>query len=196
MTVHVWKKNFKRGLRLDHPGALPVREDEMIHIEVDLNQAAYVYLLWLDGKGKITPLYPWHVKEEELIYDLQVPPPRLRPVRKVHSPWKVDLGWVADEARGFETILLLGRRTPWPAGRSLARFLDKDVPPGPLNGDPKEWAVLVFDRGMREGITESHEFRGPKKKVGQIDSPMLKFMARLEEEFELIRAVRFAHVGK
>jgi hypothetical protein len=198
LTVRVWTEDgtTKPGLRLDDPGALPVREDEMISVQAELNQAAYVYLLWLDGKGAVTALYPWHARDLELKQDLHVPPPALGPVRKVYSPYKADKGWIADEARGLETILLLARRTPWPAERSLARFLGNTVPAGPLNGDPKEWAVLVFDRGKKQGITELHSFRGPKKQAGAIDSPMLKFMARLEEEFELIRAVRFAHVGK
>jgi hypothetical protein len=38
--------------------------------------------------------------------------------------------------------------------------------------------------------------RGLGKKAQEIDEPLVQLMERLQEDFELIRAVRFAHDGK
>src|SRR5262249_28581501 len=62
LVVRLWdpKGQVKRGLRVEDPGALPVRSAEWVRLEGKLNQPAYVYLLWLDGRGEVTPLYPWN----------------------------------------------------------------------------------------------------------------------------------------
>jgi len=60
LTVRVWSKGDggKRGLKIDEPGALPLLPGDQVHLEARLNRAAYAYLLWLDGQGKVTLLYP------------------------------------------------------------------------------------------------------------------------------------------
>jgi serine/threonine protein kinase len=196
LIVRVWTKGTKekQGLRVEDFGALPVRPGEQIHVVARLNQPAYIYLLWIDGKGEVTPLYPWHDNNEELVHDLKVPPPRRPPAAEVDSPKKISGGYGLDDAAGLETVLLLARRTPLPADQSLARLLGK-VPAGELN-DPREVALLSHDSGRRGGHIDYSHNRGIKKKPEEIDAPMLQLMARLAGEFEVIRAVRFAHVGK
>jgi hypothetical protein len=196
LIVRVWTDGTreKQGVRVEDFGALPVRPNEKIHVYAGLNQPAYIYLLWLDGKGEVTPLYPWHDDNEELVHDLKVPPPRRPPVAEVHSPKKLSGGYRLDDAAGLETVLLLARRTPLPAEQSLARLLGK-IPAAELN-DPLEVALLSYDSGRRTGTIDWSKNRGIKKKPEEIDAPMLQLMARLAEQFEVIRAVRFAHVGK
>ena len=60
LTVRVWSKDNgrKRGLEVDEPGALPLLPGEQVHLEARLNQPAYSYLLWLDGQGHVSLLYP------------------------------------------------------------------------------------------------------------------------------------------
>jgi hypothetical protein len=57
-------------------------------------------------------------------------------------------------------------------------------------------ALLSHDSGRRGGHIDYSNNRGIKKKPEEIDAPMLQLMDRLAGEFEVIRAVRFAHVGK
>ena len=60
LTVRVWSRGEggKRGLKIDDPGALPLLAGELVHLEARLNQPAYPYLLWLDGQGHVSVLYP------------------------------------------------------------------------------------------------------------------------------------------
>jgi serine/threonine protein kinase len=196
LIVRVWTKGTreKQGLRVEEPGALPVCPGEQIHVQARLNQPAYIYLLWLDGKGEVTPLYPWHDNNEDLVHTLAVPPPRRSPVAEVDSPKALGKGYGLDDAAGLETVLLLARRTPFPGDQSLVRLLGK-VPAAELN-DPLEIALLSHNRGPRGGNIDWSRNRGIKKKPEEIDAPLLQLMARLAAEFEVIRAVRFAHLGK
>src|SRR5262245_46137857 len=47
------------SMRLDEPGALPVRTGGTMTAEVHFNQPACAYLVWLDCEGRVLPLYPW-----------------------------------------------------------------------------------------------------------------------------------------
>ena len=49
----------RRNLRLDQPGALPLKAGDRFRIEVKLNRPAYVYLFWLGSDGKVAPIHPW-----------------------------------------------------------------------------------------------------------------------------------------
>jgi hypothetical protein len=193
LIIRVWSPDgeTKPGLKVDEPGALPVREKDWIHVEVRLNQPAYVYVLWLESQGEVTALYPWN--DNEIVRAATVPPPRRPPARIVHSPQRVTRGWPADDKEGLETVLLLVRRTPLPADQSLRKLIG-EVPSAKLN-DPHELALLSLDRSQAVGKIAISENRGIKKKAEEIDAPMLQLMGRLRDEFELIRAVRFAHRG-
>ena len=53
LTVRVWTRgnSKKRGLKVgEDVGALPIRNGEQIHLEVRLNQRAYIYLIWLGSR--------------------------------------------------------------------------------------------------------------------------------------------------
>src|SRR5262249_12704090 len=50
----------KENVRIDEPGALPVRADDWMSVEVHYNQPAFTYLVWLDCQGQVVPLYPWN----------------------------------------------------------------------------------------------------------------------------------------
>ena len=45
-------------MKVDEPDALPLLPGEQVHLEARLNQPAYAYLLWLDGQGHVSLLYP------------------------------------------------------------------------------------------------------------------------------------------
>src|SRR5262249_55345595 len=149
LIVTIWSPDGKAkpGLKVEEPGALPVREKDLVHVEARLNQPAYVYLVWLESQGEVTPLYPWN--DDEIVRAVTVAPPLRRPARIVHSPARVTKGWPADDKEGLETVLLLARRTPLPADRRLVKLIG-EVPSSKLN-DPHELALLSLDRSRPLG---------------------------------------------
>ncbi|HEX8201175.1 MAG TPA: hypothetical protein VF590_11860, partial [Isosphaeraceae bacterium] len=178
----VWAPK-KPGLRVDEPGALPVRPDEKIHLEARLNRPAYVYLIWLTGRGEIDTLYPWDRPTGSL-------PARLIPTAVVESPPELDRGWPLEGSSGLETGLLLARSTPLPADVRLRDLLGP-VDPSPLR-DPLEVAVLGFGGQLAAPIIrESH--RGLGAEAERVDEPLLRLIERLRPHFEVVRAVRFAY---
>jgi hypothetical protein len=164
---------------------VPVRDGERVHLRAELIREAYVYLLWADAEGKADVYYPWNRETD----DLRVPPPPQAPRRVVESPPELDKGWAIEGAGGLETILLLARREPLPAGVKFDELL-AGLPRAPLR-DPREVAVLGFD-GDRP-LEPLHLFRGGSKTAKQIDDPLLRLLEKLRPHFEVIRAVRFAH---
>ena len=100
-----------------------MREDEQVQVEVKLNQPAHAYLLWIDGKGVTTPLYPWNDLKID-VESVAVKPPVVQ-AKIGASPSALDRGWPVDDTVGLDTILLLARREPLPDGADLARLLGK-----------------------------------------------------------------------
>jgi hypothetical protein len=113
----------------------------------------------------------------------------------VLNPNRVNKGWEVDDTPGLDTILLLARPEPWPAGRDLAALLGK-VPAAPLN-DPGEVVVRGWDGGRALTPAPALDLRrAPKKEAQEIDDQLVRLVGRLGGDFELIRAVRFAHVPR
>jgi predicted Ser/Thr protein kinase len=189
LTVRVWSEGEggKRGWTLGTPGAVPVRKGEMIHIEAQVNPPAYVYLLWLDNLGKVSPAYPWQN------WDFVKLPPEVRPVTKLHDPPELDRGWPVEGPSGLETIVMLARRTPLPPQTDLAALIGR-LPPSPLR-DEHEVAVRGFDRGQSVDAIDIGLHRGPARESRRIDEPLLQLLEKLRPRFEVIRAVRFAYQG-
>jgi serine/threonine-protein kinase len=189
LTVRVWSSGArgKHGLRVQDLGALPVRTGEQVHLEARLTEPAYVYLLWVDGKGEVDALYPWGRDQ-----DWKSPPPPAGPKQVVHSPAEVQEGWPIEGSGGLETVLLLARRTPLPADVKLAEVLGR-IPPAPLGPDLGEVVMRGFDREQPSVSEDMH--RRPGKQKQDIDDALLHLMGRLRPHFETIRAVQFAHQG-
>ncbi len=186
LVVRIWSmdKLGKRGLKVEEAGALPARNGEAFHVEARLSRPAHVYLVWLRGGGGIEPLYPWTGDE------LTGSPPEASPEPVVHSPPELDRGWKMDGPSGLETVLLLARATPLRGEVPLADVLAK-VGPAPLR-DHWEVAVRGWDRDR--ALEPIDLFRPRGKQTQQIDDPLLRLMERLRGHFEVIRAVRFAHL--
>jgi hypothetical protein len=191
------KDSSKRDARVGvDPLALPVREDEFLQLEAKLNQPAYIYLLWVDGKGEVFPLYPWNPNPEgKLVYrTLAAPPPPQVPQAVVFNPPRLKEWFRIDDTEGLDTMLLLARRTPLPADVSLARLVDKlpEARLGPLH----EFVVRGMDRGQPVEEVKQDVERRPKGEVEEMEDQLLQLMDPLKDHFELIRAVQFAHAKK
>jgi hypothetical protein len=192
LNVRIWTPGGKgkRGWKVQEMdrGAVPVHNREWVHLEARLNQPAHAYLLWVDSEGTATPLYPWNQGEKLKVLDLAAPPPEAPPQQVVDSPSQIERGWEMEGPSGLETILLLARRQPLDV--RLADVLGK-LKPAPLD-NPREVVVRGFDRDV--AIEPVNLFRRPGKQAQEIDDSLLQMMGRLQPHFDVIRAVRFAHL--
>jgi serine/threonine protein kinase len=50
-------------LRLHDPAARPLKMGDEVRVVADLNRPAYLYVLWIDTRGKALPVYPWREGE-------------------------------------------------------------------------------------------------------------------------------------
>jgi hypothetical protein len=193
LTVRVWSKTneAKQGLIVGEPGALPLLAGENVRLEARLNLPAYSYLLWLDGQGHVSLLYP-------------------RPDHKfggspsgdsarvtVDCPEAVEDWLIMTGPGGLETALLFVRRTPLPPGIDLAASIGR-LPPSPLR-DPLEVAKRGGDEGQPIGALRVDMHRGiDEAQTEKIDDPLIQLLERLrtQTQFEVVKWVRFAYRGK
>jgi len=197
LVVRIWSADkSKQGLRLGmDAGALPARPGDQIRAEVRLNQPAHVYLLALDAEGNIQPLYPWHRDVNVLDKTITDAPPELPPQNELIWPSRASAGGLPlDDRSGQETILLLARRTPLPNDVRLADIVGRL----PLSPTPLETRETFVMRGSNRGDDAIHidQHRGFDRNLARIDDPLEQLLVRLQPHFDLVRAVRFAHVGK
>jgi hypothetical protein len=199
LVLRIWSKDgTKKGLRIGvDPGALPARPDDQIRAEVRLNQPAYIYLLALSAQGEVTPLYPWHRDVPTLERTLNDPPPVVAPQTELTWPsLESAKGLPLDDKSGLETIVLLARRTPVPANPSLAELVGPLPLPAAALGHREEFVVRGGDEGQGVDAVRFALHRGFQKDLRDIDEPLEQLLGRLHGEFELLRAVRFAHQGR
>jgi hypothetical protein len=189
LVALLWSQDLrKRGLRVDEPGALPARSGEQVRLEARFNQPAYAYLLWVDGHGNISAIYPWGLKK-----GLPEQVPQQEPREVVQFPPGRDGIILEGEEPGLETVLLLARRSPLPDGVSLKELI-AELPPSPLR-DEREWAIVNPDLPVQKRTMGRH--RGiDTSQTKAIDDPLLKLVERLRPQFEVIRALRFAYAGE
>jgi serine/threonine protein kinase len=192
LTVRVWSEGGerKRGLRVEEPGALPLLPGEQVHLEAHISQPAYLYLLWLDGQGQVSVLYP----RQDGRFGSSPSGGTARDT--VHSPEALDRGLRMKGPGGLETALLLVRRKP------LAPNIDLTALIGPLPKSPLRNELEVAVRGFNEGQPVESLMalnRGiDDVETAKIDDPLLQLMEKLrsQNQFDVIKAVRFAYRGE
>lgn len=192
-SVRLTKVKAQESLAIDDPGALPVRPGDFLHLNVRYNQPALTFLIWIDGRGKALPLYPWNQDTIE-VKDINEPPPVCTPVKYIMSPMTIGGGWKVDQHGGLDTILLLARRTPLDEKLRMGNLLGP-LPASKLR-DRAELAVLSLDPGARELKARKALNRGSEAEAHEADRSLAAVLERARGEFELIRAVRFAHEGE
>jgi serine/threonine protein kinase len=175
--------------------ALPVRSGELVHVKARFNQPAHAFLLYLTGQGEVLPLYPWNDNDEGKlrVKSLAGELPPLSAVREVDSPRRWPMGWQLEGPGGLETVLLLARRTPLPAGLRLGALVE-GLPAARAGGHELVERVLLDGRPAPELGRDEH--RGLAEQAREVDGPLDRLMGRLGKHFELVRAVRFAYAGK
>ena len=184
---------FLEPLSLEDPGALPVRAGGSMSLQVQLNQPAYAYLVWLDCEGNTAPLYPWNLDTLE-VQDISQPPPLRRSAKLLQSPLLLGGGWKFGERGGLQTVLLLARRSRLDESTKLGELIEP-FPPAPMR-HREEVAFLRLKKGEDTVSTLFAKNRGDEAEALAADEPLRALMVRLGEHFELVRAVRFAHEGE
>jgi hypothetical protein len=191
LDVRVWEKGnpARQGLRLHQPGALPLRPGDLLHIEARLNRPAYLYVVWLDSQGKATPVYPWQD-------DWRNRPAGEQPRDRLELP-EGGRGAPLDKGpSGVETLLLLARDEPLPAGADVAALF-AGLPK--QQGPPRLQTAAWFENGA--GVRGEAD-RAPLQlgKAVAIDDPVVQTQAllkgKLREWFSYTRAVCFSFQGE
>jgi hypothetical protein len=180
----------RRNLRLDQPGALPLKAGDRFRIEAKLNRPAYLYLFWLGSDGKVAPIHPWapghwdrRPAEEAKKDRLDLPP-------KADQAWEIPSG-----NPGCETIVLLARAdSPLPRDVDLSGLgTGMPVParPGP------ETAVWI--ENGREVVLDPKDRSAPNSKTRKSDDPVLRIRKILLDKVqplgEYTQAVVFPNRG-
>jgi hypothetical protein len=196
LDLMVWdaKRPDRQALRAVDAKAFPLRSGDQVRVLVQLNQPAYVYLVWLDGHGTAMPVFPWsqgrweHRSEEE------------QPSAYLALPRDLDRGWVMNvHEDGLESLLLLVRRLPLPRDVQLREIL-QEIPYPPLRQLP---GAVWFHEGASAPVDHPKPAaqRPPDlNRVVEIPDPLLRMQrqtaAALRPHFELIHAISFPVRGR
>jgi hypothetical protein len=195
MAVKVFSDQDKVWRAFDAPGAMPARHRDLVRVEVKLDRPAYSYLLMLTSQGEVVPLYPWNDGPKQPKGSADDPPP-VRREQSWANPRKAKTGWTMDRTPGLETLLLLVREEPLPAGMKLGRFV-REMLAGEkaVLRNPREAAMLERRRGAKGYASLLSLHRGIEE-AREADAPLAEMMDRLEETFVVQRVARFAHAGE
>ncbi|VTS06156.1 serine/threonine-protein kinase [Tuwongella immobilis] len=172
--------------------ALPARNGDLIHLEMQLNPPAYLYSFWVDGAGEVTPLYPWNPQQQITATRLTVPVVMPTRVSQINSPAAREgqiQGWPLVAPGGVETIIAMARNTPFPErfdwnailGRLPACAVRDDREFVQLSLRPSHWLTTVALR------------RGPAAEAKAADGLLSSMLERLRPHVEAGEVLRFAH---
>jgi hypothetical protein len=179
----------KEPVAVEEPGALPVHDGGAMYLEVQLSEPAFVYLVWLDCQGRLSPLYPWN-NESLTVTDINETPPKRRATDRVFSPM-LGRDWPFSSGEGLETVFLLASRTALPHTVKLGDFFH-DLPAGKLR-EPGELVVLSLDDDKQTVTTLASKHRGDDIAAESSDDSLKQCLRTLCQHFEIVQAVRFAH---
>ncbi|MEJ7595088.1 MAG: serine/threonine-protein kinase [Planctomycetaceae bacterium] len=178
--------NPDQGLRIKdrisatEPGALPLQTGEIVRFEVDLNQPAYVYLLWVSPDGSVVPLYPWDA-EHFTGWEAPKVAGSGRAIDHVTIPTSPNRGFEAVEPLGLQTVVLLARRQPLDERVDLAQLLD-GLPTTPMLAMNATPGPIL--RGIKTGQTKATD-----------DAQFDELTTRLGAHFELMRVMSFPQIS-
>ena len=124
VDVRVWKKtDTKIGLDLGTLGALPLQTGDWMRIEAETNRAAYLYILYVDAKGEVSPMFPWRKYNWN-----DLPPEAKRKQLNLPEDPTKDASPLDPGPSGIEAVLVLARDEPLSAAEvvRLRRIFEKD----------------------------------------------------------------------
>jgi serine/threonine protein kinase len=180
----------RQGLRLHEPGARPLRPGDQVRVEVFLKERpGYVYVIWIDAKGKAIPIYPWED------FEWHKRPAQEKPVlNRLLLPENTKFAYpIEPSPEGLETLMMLVRDTPLPASEDLSARLH-DL--GEQAWNDREY-VRWFENGQ---VVHSEPDRAPGGRV-EVNDPAERMQGRIQERLgpglcSFSRAVSFFNLGQ
>lgn len=188
IDVFVWSPTdpARQGLSVRDPAALPLRPGDQFRVEAKLDRPMHVYLLWIDDRGQVQPLYPWTPGRWE------IPKGADTPRRQVSLPAHPDRGWPLEGGPGMETILMLARESPLPHDLDLHQAVqDSQLPTKSTVGSS---AFAEYEHGRPVPGAQKPE-RPPIAVEGSedpADRSQVLLAQKLGPQFPVLRAVSFA----
>jgi hypothetical protein len=130
-----------RLLRLNQPGALPMRKDDRFRIEGRVEPAVYLYAVWVDPGHDVTPIYPW-----DAVKGWGSRPAKEERVGRVSLPPNAGNRYTAPDAKpGVATIVLFARPTPLDVPDEVVRGWFEGLPDLPLPAGGEQAAAWFDD---------------------------------------------------
>ncbi len=191
-----WSLGLVGGAREAEPGVLPARTGERFRVEVKLNQPGYIYLIMLDAGGSFIPFYPWNQNVTRINPELGEPP-LVEPCQELAWPTRESgRGVKLGPPDGLETILVLVRAQPWPAGVTLREVLGRERTQPTRTMSSTEMRIRGGDSGESFHAVHIDRNRGVELDLAAIDDPLDQLLRRLEKHAVSLRALGFAHQGR
>jgi hypothetical protein len=167
----------RRNLRLDQPGALPLKARDRFRIEAKLNRPAYLYVFWIGSDGKVAPIHPWKPGHWEQRPEEEVKTDRLDLPSTKDQAWEIPAG-----APGLETVVLLAREThPLPRERDaeLAKRLTV-----PAAQPCRALDTAVWIENGREVVLDPQNRAAPSSKTRKSYDPVLRLRRLLQDKVQ------------
>jgi serine/threonine protein kinase len=184
----------RQRLHLHDRGALPLRPNDWIRIEAELNRPAYLYVVWIDTDDKVTPLWPWEGNDWARLPAEQAPRDRLTLPDLVKGEAVMPL---AGGPPGIESLLLLARETPLTAAENseVMQILARLLSLRPMTRVETEFATW-----LENGERVAHEpDRAPilskARPSGDPEAQVRSVMKQLQSLFPYTRAICFGNQG-
>jgi hypothetical protein len=186
----------RQGLRLHERRALPLRPNDWIRIEAEMHPPAYLYVVWIDTDGKVTPLWPWEDGDWTRLPGDQAPRDRLTLPDLVKGEAVMPL---SGGPPGIESLLLLARETPLTAAENseVMRILSRPLARQPMTLSEADVHFAVWlENGER--VTDEPT-RAPivskAQSSGDPEVQVRSVMKQLQSIFPYTRAVCFGNRG-
>lgn len=166
------------------PHAPAVGDGDRVRFQVELNRPAYLYVVWIDGEGKATPVYPWTNGDWSNR-------PQETPQRGLGLPREVGDFWVMNADRdATETVVVLARSTPLPRLSPTGRWF-ADLPAQP---PIRQIDVVRFDNGLiqlADPADRSPDLENPDTSNHGVLLTQRRLLQRLRPHFQLIHSYCF-----
>jgi hypothetical protein len=137
VRVDVLVERDKKLLRLDRPGALPLKADDGFAVEATCDPPAFLYLVWVDPNHDVTPVYPWNPA-----VGWGSRPAKEEPRAKVRLPERGEVYHAPQAKPGVATIVALTRPTPLDVPDEVVRPWFETLPELAL--DPADEGAAVW----------------------------------------------------
>ena len=116
-------------VRLNRPGALPLKQNDGYVIEGKVDPPAYLYVVWVDPNHDVTPVYPWDPTGGPAKLDpWKTRPAKESPVTEIRIPAPGQVYYAPDAKPGVATIVLFTRQTPLDVPHEVVRGWFENLP--------------------------------------------------------------------